>query len=108
MGLAAEGMEIATDPVARGLLGAVGVAIIAEPLAPLVHQREAGMRAQCRGSVSLACQSFAPKITLGGNHPGKPPYMDSKQAHFPDLRMHMTIRGTSVPLSGVIWPTTFR
>jgi hypothetical protein len=47
-GLAAAVREIAPDPVARGLLGAVGVAIIAEHLAHLVYQLEAGIRPQCR------------------------------------------------------------
>ena len=48
MGLAAEVMDIAQDPVAIGLLGAVGVVIIAEHLAHLVHQLEAGIRAKFR------------------------------------------------------------
>jgi hypothetical protein len=37
-GLAAAVMEIAKNPVAIGLLDAVGVAILAEHLAHLVHQ----------------------------------------------------------------------
>jgi hypothetical protein len=47
-GLAAAVMEIAKDPVAIGLLGAVGVAIRAEHLAHPVHQLEAGIRAKFR------------------------------------------------------------
>ena len=53
MGLAAEVMDIAQDPVARGLLGAVGVVVIAEHLAHLVHQLEAGIRAKFRCSILL-------------------------------------------------------
>jgi hypothetical protein len=47
MGLAAEVMDIAQYSVAIGLLGAVGVARIAEHLAHLVHQFETGMWAKC-------------------------------------------------------------
>ena len=43
MGLAADVMEIAQDPLAIGLLGTVGVVVRAEHLAPLVHAREAGV-----------------------------------------------------------------
>ena len=53
MGLAAEVMEIAQDPVAIGLLGAVGVVRIAEHLAHLVHEFEAGIRAKFRLSIIL-------------------------------------------------------
>jgi hypothetical protein len=46
MGLAAEVMEIARYPLAIGLLGAVGVVVIAEYLSHLVHQLEAEMWAK--------------------------------------------------------------
>jgi hypothetical protein len=47
-GLAADVRERAPDPLAIGLLGAVGVVIIAEHRAPLLQAREAGMGATCR------------------------------------------------------------
>ena len=53
MGLAAEVMDKAQDPVDIGLLGAVGVVIIAEHLAHLVHQLEARIRAKFRLSILL-------------------------------------------------------
>jgi hypothetical protein len=108
MGLAAAGLEIAPDPVAIDRLGAVGIAIITEHLAHLVHQREAGMRVQCRCIFMVTFHNFLNTITIDGNQPGKTPYMDSTQPHVPDHMMKITIRGTSVHLSGVIWQTTFR
>jgi hypothetical protein len=42
MGLAAV-MEIAQDPLTRGLLGAVGVVVIAEHLGRLVDELKAGI-----------------------------------------------------------------
>jgi hypothetical protein len=47
-GLAAEVRERAKYPLARGLLGTVGVVVIAEHLAHLVHALEAGIGAKCR------------------------------------------------------------
>src|SRR5437879_2567089 len=48
MGLAAEVIHIAKYPLAIGLLGAVGVVVITEHLAYLVHELEAGIRTECR------------------------------------------------------------
>jgi hypothetical protein len=48
MGLAAEVMDIAKYPLAIGLLGTVGVVVIAEHLAHLVHELEAGIWAKLR------------------------------------------------------------
>ena len=42
-GLAADVMDRAKEPLARGLLGTVGVVVRAEHLAHLVHALEAGM-----------------------------------------------------------------
>jgi hypothetical protein len=55
MGLAAEVMNIAKDPLAIGLLGTVGVVVRAEHLAHLVHELEAGMWAKFRLIVLLGC-----------------------------------------------------
>ena len=46
MGLAAEVMDIAKYPLAIGLLCAVGVVMITEHLAHLVHKFEFGIRAE--------------------------------------------------------------
>ena len=48
MGLAAEVMHIAKYPLAIGLLGTVAVVVIAEHLAHLVHELEAGIGAKFR------------------------------------------------------------
>ena len=48
MGLAAEVMNIAKYPLAISLLCAVGVVIIAEHLAHLVHELEVGIRVESR------------------------------------------------------------
>jgi hypothetical protein len=98
MGLAAEVMDIAQYSVAIGLLGAVGVAIIAEHLAYLVHQLEAGMRAKCWCILILTFHNLRHNIPIRGNHQGKMQYMDSKQLKFPYLTMNITIRGKSVHL----------
>ena len=66
MGLTAEVMEIAQDPVARGLLGAVGVVILAEHLAHLVHQREAGIRPKFRCIFLLSFHNLWHNITIRG------------------------------------------
>jgi hypothetical protein len=58
MGPAAEVMDIAKYPVAIGLLGAVGVVIIAEHLAHLVHQLEAGIGAKFRLSIILTLHNL--------------------------------------------------
>src|SRR4029453_16879388 len=46
MGLAAAVMDIGKYPLAIGLLGTVGVVVIAEHLAHLVHEFETGIRAK--------------------------------------------------------------
>jgi hypothetical protein len=107
-GFAADVVEIAQAPLAIGLLGTVGVALRAEHLAPLVHAREAGMWATFRCSLMLTFHTFSYDITIGGNQPGKTPYMDSKQTRCPSLTITMTISGPSVHREGVIWQTTFR
>jgi hypothetical protein len=48
MGLAADVMDRAQDPLTRDLVGTVGVVMIAEHLAHLVHALEAGMWATFR------------------------------------------------------------
>jgi hypothetical protein len=48
MSLAAAALEIAQDPLAIGLLGAAGVVTRVQHLAPLVHQRKAGIQAKFR------------------------------------------------------------
>jgi hypothetical protein len=48
MGLATEVTDIAQYPVAIGLLGTVGVVVITEYLAHLVHEPEAGIWAKFR------------------------------------------------------------
>jgi hypothetical protein len=46
MGLAAEVLEIVKYPLARSLLGTIGVVVIAEHLTYLVHEPEAGIWAK--------------------------------------------------------------
>ena len=48
LGLAADVLDRAQDPLAIGLLGPVGVVVRAAHLAPLVHELEAGMWATWR------------------------------------------------------------
>ena len=48
MGLAAEVMDIAKYPLAIGLLGVVGVVMITEHLAYLVHELEVGIQVEFR------------------------------------------------------------
>lgn len=96
VGLAAEGLETAQDPVARGPLGAVEIAIRAGDLAHRVHQREAGILAKFR--YILTFHNLPHNIAICGNQQGKTQYMDKKQAHFPYLRLITTISGKSVRL----------
>ena len=71
MGLAAEVMDKAQYPVDIGLLGAVGVVIIAEHLAHLVHQREARIRAKFRLRIILTFHNLRHNIAICGNQQGK-------------------------------------
>ena len=71
MGLAAEVMDKAQDPVDIGLLGAVGVVIIAEHLAHLVHQLEAGIRAKFRCIFLLIFHALWHSSAISGNQQEK-------------------------------------
>ena len=71
MGLAAEVMDIAQDPLAIGLLGTVGVVAIAEPLAHLVPALEAGIRAKCRCTFLLTFHMAWHNSAICGNQQGK-------------------------------------
>jgi hypothetical protein len=67
-GLAAAVMEIAKDPVAIGLLGAVDVAIIAEHLAHLVISLRPGFGLNFGVCLFLTFHNLAPNIVIRGNH----------------------------------------
>ena len=71
MGLAAEVMDIAKYPLAIGLLGVVGVVMITEHLAYLVHELEAGIRAEFRFIFLLTFHTLSHSIAICGNfvHP---------------------------------------
>ena len=71
MGLAAEVMDIAEYPLAIGLLGAVGVVMIPEHLAHLIHEFEAGIRAKFRFIFLLTFHIPSNSITICGNQPEK-------------------------------------
>jgi zinc transporter ZupT len=77
-GLAAAVMEIAKYPVAIGLLGAVSIVIIAEHLAHLVHQLEAGIRPKFQCILFLTFHNLKYGIAIRGNQSGKTQYMDSQ------------------------------
>jgi hypothetical protein len=66
MGRAAEVMDIAQEPLAIGLLGTVGIALLAEHLAHLVHEREAGMWAKFRCIFLLTFHLFCHESAICG------------------------------------------
>jgi hypothetical protein len=108
MGLAAEVTDVAPDPAAIGLLGAVRIAIIAEHLAHLVHQLEAGIRPKFRCIFVLTFHNLAHSITGPGNEPWTTQYLDRKQPNFPYQTMNITVSGKFGQLYQAIWRTTFR
>jgi hypothetical protein len=71
MGLAAEVMDIAEYPLAIGLLGAVGVVVIAEHLAHLVHELEAGILAKFRFIFLLTFHVLWQSSAISGNQQEK-------------------------------------
>jgi len=71
MGLAAEVMDIAKYPVAIGMICAVGVVMITEHLACLVHQLEAGIRVEFQFIFLLTFHNLSLNITICGNQQEK-------------------------------------
>ena len=67
MGLAAEVMNIAKDPLAIGLLGTVGVVVIAEHFAHLVHELEARIRVKFRFLFLLTFHFLWRSSAISGN-----------------------------------------
>jgi len=64
MGLAVEVMNITKYPLAIGMLCAVGVVMITEHLAYLVHELEAGIRAEFRFIFFLTFHILPHNITM--------------------------------------------
>ena len=71
MGLAAEVLEIAKYPLARGLLGTIGVVVIAEHLTHLVHELEAGIWAKFRCIFLFTFHGLWHNSAISGNQYAK-------------------------------------
>jgi hypothetical protein len=102
MGLAADVMDIATDPLSIGLLGTVAVVVRAEHLAHLVHALKAGMWATFRCIVLLTFHVLWLSSAISGNQQENMSYADSHQANDPHVTMNIAISGNSVHPSGGI------
>jgi hypothetical protein len=96
MGLAAEVMDRAQYPLAIGLLGTVGVVMLAEPLAHLVHELEAGLWATFRCIFLLTFHALWHSSAISGNPQEKISSADSHRANDPPFTMNIAISGNSV------------
>ena len=96
MSLAAEVMDSAKYPLAIGLLGTVGVVVIAEHLAHLVYELEAGMWAKLRCIFLLTFHVLWHSRAIHGNRQEKLSSADSNWATDPSITINIAMSGNSV------------